>query len=69
MGFRWAGDANIAICVELAGDTARMVPRVTNLSVAGVFRIILSPLVPTLPCFGAAVISLRSAPTISPPRW
>ena len=57
--FRWAGDANVAICVEVAGNAARMVPRVTNLSVAGTFRVILSPLVPTIPCFGAAVISLR----------
>lgn len=61
VGFRWAGDANIAICVELMGGAARMVPRVSNLSVAGTFRIILSPLVPTIPCFGAAVISLRQA--------
>lgn len=64
VGFRWAGDANIAICVELMGGAARMVPRVSNLSVAGTFRIILSPLVPTIPCFGAAVISLRKPPLI-----
>ncbi|KAK9803778.1 hypothetical protein WJX73_005763 [Symbiochloris irregularis] len=62
--FRWAGDANVAICVEVAGNAARMVPRVTNLSVAGTFRVILSPLVPTIPCFGAAVISLRKEPLI-----
>ena len=57
--FRWAGDANIAICVELFGEVARLVPRVTDLRVGGTMRVILAPLCDTIPCFGAAVVSLR----------
>ena len=59
IGFRWAGDANIALCVELPGDVAKLVPRVTDLRVGGTLRVILAPLCDTIPCFGAAVISLR----------
>ncbi len=61
MAFRWAGDANIAIAIELpaGGEQTRLVPKVTDLQVAGVARVILSPLVPVIPGFGAAVIALR----------
>ena len=61
MAFRWAGDANIAIAIELpaGGEHTRMVPKVTDLQVAGVARVILSPLVPVIPGFGAAVVALR----------
>ena len=61
VAFRWAGDANIAIAIELpaGGEHTRMVPKVTDLQVAGVARVILDPLVPVIPGFGAAIISLR----------
>ncbi len=69
MAFRWAGDANIAIAIELpaGGEHTRLVPKVTDLQVAGVARVILSPLVPVIPGFGAAVIALRFAPLSLPP--
>ena len=64
VAFRWSGDANIAIAIELpaGGEHTRMVPKVTDLQVAGVARVILSPLVPIIPGFGAAVIALRCHP-------
>lgn len=63
MAFRWAGDANIAIAIELpaGGEHTRVVPKVTDLQFAGVARVILSPLVPIIPGFGAATVSLRRA--------
>ncbi|EIE26093.1 hypothetical protein COCSUDRAFT_46488 [Coccomyxa subellipsoidea C-169] len=66
VAFRWAGDANIAIAIELpaGGEQTRLVPKVTDLQVAGVARVILSPLVPVIPGFGAAVIALRKPPLI-----
>ncbi|CAL5218486.1 g172 [Coccomyxa viridis] len=64
VAFRWAGDANIAIAIELpaGGEHTRMVPKVTDLQVAGVARVILDPLVPVIPGFGAAIIALRKPP-------
>lgn len=38
-----------------------MVPKVTDLQFAGVARVILSPLLPVIPGFGAAVVALRCA--------
>ena len=38
---------------------AKLIPRVTDLRVGGTLRVILAPLCDTIPCFGAAVISLR----------
>lgn len=64
--FRWAGDANIFLAIELpAGGTAtRMVPKVSNLAVSGTLRVILSPLVPEIPGFGAATVSLMKPPVV-----
>lgn len=64
MAFRWAGDANIAIAIELpaGGEHTRLVPKVTDLQVAGVARVMLDPLVPIIPGFGAAVVALRCGP-------
>lgn len=36
-----------------------MVPKVTDLRISGVARVLLSPLVNEIPGFGAAVVSLR----------
>ena len=61
VAFRWAGDANIAIAIELpaGGEHTRMVPKVNDVQVAGVARVSLTPLVTEIPGFGAAIISLR----------
>ena len=61
VSLRWAGDANIALAIELpaGGDATRMVPKVSNLHVSAVGRILLAPLLPEIPGFGAAVISLK----------
>ena len=66
VAFRWAGEANIAIAIDLpaGGDYTRMVPKVTDLRVAGVARVLLSPLVPEIPGFGAASVALRKPPLI-----
>ena len=65
MAFRWAGDANIAIAIELpaGGEHTRMVPKVKDVQVAGVARVSFTPLVPEIPGFGAVVVSLRCWPT------
>ena len=63
IGFRWDGEGvNIAVAIELfaGGDAARMVPKVTDLQCSGVIRVLLAPLCPEIPCFGAAVVALRS---------
>jgi len=58
MSFRMSGNSNIEIAVEIPGGT-RLVPKVTDLHVAGVARVILSPLLPEIPGFGAMVFSLK----------
>jgi hypothetical protein len=61
VAFRWAGEANISIAIDLpvGGEATRMVPKVTDLRVSGVARVLLSPLVNEIPGFGAAVVALR----------
>ena len=61
MALRWAGDANIAIAIELpaGGEATRMVPKISELHIQAVGRVLLAPLVGEIPGFGAAVISLR----------
>lgn len=61
VALRWAGDANIAIAIELpaGGEATRMVPKISDLHIQAVGRILLAPLVGEIPGFGAAVISLR----------
>ncbi len=58
---RWAGDANIAIAIELpaGGEATRMVPKISDLHIQAVARVMLAPLVGEIPGFGAAVIALR----------
>ncbi|KAL4424271.1 hypothetical protein ABPG75_001572 [Micractinium tetrahymenae] len=64
--YRWAGDANIFLAIELpaGGQATRMVPKVSNLAVSGTLRVILKPLLPEVPGFGAAVVSLRKPPIV-----
>lgn len=61
VSLRWSGDANIAIAIELpaGGEATRMVPKVSDLHVNAIGRVLLAPLVGEIPGFGAAVISLR----------
>jgi len=64
--FRWAGDANIFLAIELpaGGNATRMVPKVSDMAVSGTLRVILSPLLPEIPGFGAATISLMKPPVV-----
>lgn len=63
---RWCGDANITIGVDLpaGGDATRMCPKVSDISFVGHARVALYPLVDTIPCFGAAMVSLKSPPIV-----
>lgn len=64
--FRWAGDANIVMGIELpaGGSFTRMAPKVSNLAVAGTIQIVLSPLREGIPPFGAALVSFLAPPTV-----
>lgn len=64
--YRWAGDANIFLAIELpaGGQATRLVPKVSNLAVSGTLRVILKPLLPEIPGFGAAIVSLRQPPLV-----
>lgn len=64
--FRWSGDANIVMGIELplGGSFTRMAPKVSDLAVSGTARIVLRPLVDTVPGFGAALVSLRVPPIV-----
>ena len=64
--FRWAGDANIFLAIELpaGGSATRMVPKVSDMAVSGTIRVILGPLLPEIPGFGAATISLMQPPIV-----
>lgn len=42
----------------------RLVPRVNNLSVRGTLRLALAPLVPSLPGFGALMVSMARTPQV-----
>ena len=61
VSLRWAGDANIAIAIELpaGGEATRMVPKISDLHIQAIGRVLLAPLVGEIPGFGAAVIALR----------
>ena len=66
VSFRWSGDANIHLAIDLQGGGAitRMVPKVTDLAVSGCARILLSPLVPEIPGFSAATVALMRPPEV-----
>ena len=61
MSFRLAGNSNIEIAIEMGAGGTRLVPKVTDLHVSGTARVILSPLLPEIPGFGAMVFSLKCA--------
>ena len=66
VSFRWSGDANIHLAIDLQGGGAitRMVPKVTDLAVSGCARILLSPLIPEIPGFSAATVALMRPPEV-----
>jgi len=66
VGFRWSGDASIFLAIELlaGGGATRMVPKVTDLAVSGQVRVMLSPLIPTIPGFGAMTVALMHPPQV-----
>lgn len=66
VSFRWSGDANIHLAIDLQGGgvITRMVPKVTDLAVSGCARILLSPLVPEIPGFAAATVALMRPPEV-----
>lgn len=66
VGFRWSGDASIFLAIELVagGSATRMVPKVTDLAVSGQAKISLAPLLPEIPGFGAATVSLMRPPNV-----
>lgn len=66
--FRWSGDANIVMGIDLpvGGTLTRLAPKVSDLAVSGTARVVLRPLLDTIPGFGAALVSLRKPPIV---RW
>ncbi|KFM28651.1 Extended synaptotagmin-3 [Auxenochlorella protothecoides] len=64
--FRWSGDANIVMGIDLpvGGTLTRLAPKVSDLAVSGTARVVLRPLLDTIPGFGAALVSLRKPPIV-----
>lgn len=54
----------MGIELPVGGSFTRMAPKVSHLAVSGTARIVLRPLVDTIPGFGAALISLRVPPIV-----
>ncbi|EFJ50223.1 hypothetical protein VOLCADRAFT_89131 [Volvox carteri f. nagariensis] len=67
--FQWQGDPTIGLFVEAyltpGGGTVRLTPRLKELAVAGTVRLVLTPLVPYPPGFGAIQVSMPRAPQLS----
>lgn len=64
--FRWAGASSIFLAIQMqgGGSLTKMVPKVADMAVSGTARIMLKPLLPEIPGFGAATVSLMKTPTI-----
>lgn len=56
--------ATASCCPFDSRPYTRMVPRVSALTVAGTLKLVLSPLLPLLPGFGAAMVSFTRTPAI-----
>ncbi|GMH38160.1 hypothetical protein BSKO_06044 [Bryopsis sp. KO-2023] len=63
-GVRWGGEAHVAIGVDLIGG-AFISPSVRRLNFFAMTRITLTRFVPTIPCFGAVLVSLQRAPMVT----
>ncbi|KAL6336338.1 hypothetical protein AAG906_014508 [Vitis piasezkii] len=59
---RWAGNPNIILVLKLL--SLRITLQLTDLQISMVPRIVLKPLVPTLPCFASVVVSLMEKPHV-----
>jgi len=67
VGFRWAGEANIALAIEpivSLGSVLRMVPKVSNLRMSGVWRIVMKPLIDDVPVVAGMVVAMKAPPQI-----
>lgn len=64
--YRWSSDASIFLAIELpaGGQATRMVPKVSDLAVSGTLRVVLRPLLPEIPGFGAATVALMRPPVV-----
>ncbi|XP_021295671.1 synaptotagmin-3 [Herrania umbratica] len=59
---RWAGNPNIVLVLKLL--SLRITLQLVDLQIFAAPRITLKPLVPTLPCFAAVVVSLLEKPEV-----
>ncbi|CAI5975074.1 unnamed protein product [Closterium sp. NIES-65] len=61
--FNWVGDPSIILAIKTVVGVALQV-QVKNLQIWGVFRVALTPLIPTIPCFGAIVFAFTKKPEV-----
>ncbi|CAI5513329.1 unnamed protein product [Closterium sp. Naga37s-1] len=61
--FNWVGDPSIILAIKTVVGVALQV-QVKNLQIWGVFRVALTPLIPTIPCFGAIVFAFTKKPDV-----
>eukprot|EP00879_Flechtneria_rotunda_P017918 GHRR01018780.1.p1 GENE.GHRR01018780.1~~GHRR01018780.1.p1 ORF type:complete len:574 (+),score=155.68 GHRR01018780.1:228-1949(+) len=63
---RWSGDANISLGFEPAvgGEYTRITPKVKDIVFVATLKIVLKPLVDTIPGFAAAALALKGDPII-----
>ncbi|CAI5471707.1 unnamed protein product [Closterium sp. Yama58-4] len=61
--FNWVGDPSIILSIKTLVGVALQV-QVKNLQIWGVFRVALTPLIPSIPCFGAVVFAFTKKPEI-----
>ncbi|KDD73782.1 hypothetical protein H632_c1841p0, partial [Helicosporidium sp. ATCC 50920] len=64
--FRWAGDANIVLGIEVpvGGKHTRLAPKVSDLAVSGRLMLVLTPLRDGIPPFGAALVAFTAPPIV-----
>ncbi|PNH04667.1 Synaptotagmin-4 [Tetrabaena socialis] len=69
LDFEWRGEPTLGLMVEAylspGGGTVRLAPRLRELAVAGTLRLVLCPLLPHPPGFGAIQISMPRAPQVA----
>ncbi|CAI7784937.1 unnamed protein product [Closterium sp. NIES-54] len=66
--FNWVGDPSIILAIKTVVGVALQV-QVKNLQIWGVFRVALTPLIPTIPCFGAIVFAFTKKANSVNPLW
>ncbi|CAH9090202.1 unnamed protein product [Cuscuta europaea] len=60
--FRWAGNPNIIVAVELL--SLKIHVQLIDLQICAKSRVILRPLLPTFPCFSSIIVSLMEKPNV-----